>query len=210
MPPAGAPLAAEYHHPYDSARADDPVVVGLVDRVLAVRDPEAFGELYDRFVDRVYRYLYFRTGNRAEAEDLTEEVFLRAWQAIDHFRWQGRPFLAWLYRLAHNVLVDHVRRRRPTSSLDARDGPTEPACHRSATELDRRLDADVLARAVALLTPDQQQVIVLRFVDDFDTDEIARALDKREDTIRGLQMRALRSLRRLLRERAGPDGKESE
>ena len=70
-------------------RPDDPTVVALVDRVVISRDPHAFGELYDRFLERVYRYLYFRTGSHPEAEDLAEQVFLKAWEAIGRYRWQG-------------------------------------------------------------------------------------------------------------------------
>src|SRR5262245_49093284 len=85
---------------------DEDIIVDLVNRAISSRDAAAFGELYDRFVDRVYRYLYVRSTNRAEAEDLTEQVFLKAWEAIGRYRWRGRPFVAWLYRLAHNVHID--------------------------------------------------------------------------------------------------------
>ncbi len=189
----------------DTRLADDPEVVALVDRAVAGRDRVAFGDLYDRFVDRVYRYLYYRTGRQTDAEDLTEQVFLKAWEAIDRFQWQGRPFLAWLYRLAHNVHVDHLRRRRATASLDDGDSPIDPPSEAAARELARPLDADLLARAVARLTPEQQQVIVLKFLDGLENDQIARILSKREGSIRALQMRALQRLRRVL-ERQGEVG----
>jgi RNA polymerase sigma-70 factor (ECF subfamily) len=179
--------------------------VALVDRAVASHDQAAFGDLYELFVDRVYRYLYFRTGSQAEAEDLTEQVFLKAWEAIGRFRWQGRPFIAWLYRLAHNALVDHVRARRPTLSLTNEDHPIELVSDDAAQELARSLDADVLARAIAELTEDQQQVIVMKFIDGLDNAQIAAALDKREGAIRALQLRALLSLRRVL-ERQGLRG----
>jgi RNA polymerase sigma-70 factor (ECF subfamily) len=182
----------------DQPAADESPVVALVDRAVADRDPAAFGELYDLFVDRVYRYLYFRTGQHAEAEDLTEQVFLQAWQAIGRYRWQGRPFLAWLYRLAHNVHIDHVRKQRPTMSLTDDDHPIDIPCGVAATELAQRLDADVIARALAELTAEQRQVIVLKFIDGLENDQIASIMDKREGAIRALQMRALLSLRRVL------------
>src|SRR6266571_4429377 len=131
---------------------DDPRVVALVDRVVVYRDSNAFGELYDRFVERVYRYLYFRTGSHPEAEDLTEQVFLKAWEAMGRYRWQGRPFLAWLYRLAHNAHVDHVRSQKPTTSLNNDERPVELASAAAAVELKRALDADLLARALGELT----------------------------------------------------------
>jgi RNA polymerase sigma-70 factor, ECF subfamily len=177
---------------------DDPTVVALVNRVVVSRDPNAFGELYDRFVERVYRYLYFRTGSHPEAEDLTEQVFLKAWEAIGRYRWQGRPFLAWLYRLAHNTHIDHVRTQKPTLSLNNDERPVELASAAAAIELARTLDADLLARALGQLTVDQQQVIVMKFLEGLDNEQIAQTLDKREGAIRALQMRALMSLRRVL------------
>jgi len=184
---------------------DEAIVVELVDRVVAVRDTDAFGELYDLFVDRVYRYLYFRTSSHLDAEDLTELVFLKAWQAIDRYRWQGWPSVSWLYRLAHNAYVDQVRSHKPTTSLDTDRKPFQLASHSASVEFSRALDADVIAAALAKLTVEQQQVIVMKFIDDLDNEQIARAMDKREGAIRALQMRALMSLRRVL-EQQGESG----
>jgi len=184
---------------------DDSNVVELVDRVVAARDARAFGELYDLYVERVYRYLYFRTGSHPEAEDLTEQVFLKAWEAIGRYRWQGRPFLAWLYRLAHNAHIDHVRSQRPTTSLTNDQRPLELASNSASVELGRALDAEVIAGALAQLTVEQQQVIVMKFIEGLDNEQIAQCMDKREGAIRALQMRALMSMRRVL-ERQGEDG----
>jgi RNA polymerase sigma-70 factor (ECF subfamily) len=166
--------------------------------VVISKDANAFGELYDRFVERVFRYLYFRTGSHPEAEDLTEQVFLKAWEAIGRYRWQGRPFLAWLYRLAHNAHIDYVRSQKPTTSLTNDERPIEVASAAAAVDLARTLDAELLTRALGQLTPDQQQVIVMKFIQGMDNDQIAQTLDKREGAIRALQMRALMSLRRVL------------
>ncbi len=184
---------------------DDSSVVELVDCVVATHDARAFGELYDRFVERVYRYLYFRTGSHTEAEDLTEQVFLKAWEAIGRYRWQGRPFLAWLYRLAHNAHIDHVRSQRPTTSLTNDQRPLEIASSSASVELGRALDAEIIAGALAQLTLEQQQVIVMKFIEGLDNEQIAQYMDKREGAIRALQMRALMSMRRVL-ERQGENG----
>lgn len=189
----------------DNRSPDDPRIIALVDRAVEARDQEAFGALYDAYLDRVYRYLYFRTNHRDEAEDLTEQVFLKAWEAIPRFRWQGRPFVAWLYRLAHNLLVDHHRARRPMSSINDEERPIDLISSAAATELRRSLDADVLARALGELTVDQQQVITLKFIDGLENVDIAEMLGKREGAIRALQLRALLSLRRIL-ERQGETG----
>jgi RNA polymerase sigma-70 factor (ECF subfamily) len=185
----------------DSAAADDPHVIALVGRA-AARDQAAFAELYDRYLDRVYRYIYYRTANRTDAEDLTEQVFLQAWAAIERFRWQGKPFVAWLYTVAHNVVVDWRRRTTPSHSLDDGDHPIHLESPSATQAMSHWIDADLLANAIKQLTPEQQQVITLKFLDGLDTRRIAQIMDKREGTIRALQLRALQSLRRAL-ERQG-------
>ena len=179
----------------DSEVADDPAVAALVDRAVH-RDQSAFAELYDLFLDSMYRYAYYRVGNRADAEDLSEQVFLQAWAAIDRFRWQSKPFVAWLYTLAHNLVVDWRRRSRPTQSLNDDHHPIDLPSSAAERALNQSLDADVLAPAIGRLTPEQRQVITLKFVVGLDTAEVAAVMDKREGTIRALQLRALRSLRR--------------
>jgi RNA polymerase sigma-70 factor (ECF subfamily) len=181
--------------------ADDQHIVALVGRAVT-RDQAAFAELYDLHVDRVYRYIYYRTANRTETEDLTEQVFLQAWAAIERFRWQGKPFLAWLYTVAHNVVVDWRRRAAPTQSLDTADAPIDVESPSATHAMSQWIDAELLANAIKRLTPEQQQVITLKFIDGFETAHIARIMDKREGTIRALQLRALQSLRREL-ERQG-------
>lgn len=185
----------------DTSVTDDQRLVALVSRAVA-RDQVAFAELYDLYVDRVYRYMYYRTANRSDAEDLTEQVFLQAWAAIDRFKWRGKPFLAWLYAVAHNVLVDWRRRAVPTDSLDAPDARIDVENPSATQAIARWIDADLLANAIKRLTPEQQQVITLKFLGGFDTAHIAQIMNKREGTIRALQLRALQSLRRDL-ERQG-------
>ena len=166
------------------------------------RDQAAFAELYDLYLDNVYRYVYYRRANRTDAEDLSEQVFLQAWAAIERFRWQGKPFLAWLYTVAHNVVVDWRRRTMPSQSLDDGDNPIELESTSAAQAMSRWIDTDLLANAIKRLTPEQQQVITLKFLDGFDTVRIAQIMDRREGTIRALQLRALQRMRREL-ERQG-------
>jgi RNA polymerase sigma-70 factor (ECF subfamily) len=176
---------------------EEPQVIELVNQA-AAGDAAAFGVLYQRFLDPIYRYFYYRTGDQAEAEDLTEQVFLKAWQTVAKFRWQGRPFLAWLYRVAHNLHVDHVRGRRIAVPLDTVQAARALADERAATQLVRTIDADLLVQCMRQLTPDQRQVILLRFAEGLDTSEIARMLDKHQGAVRALQMRALQRLRQVL------------
>jgi len=185
----------------DRLAADDPQVVALVSRAVA-REQAAFGELYDRYLDRVYRYVFYRTGTRTDAEDLTEQTFLQAWAAIERFRWQGKPFLAWLYTVAHNLVIDWRRRSDQSQSLDDAERPIDVESPSAARELVDWIDAELLADAIKRLTPEQQQVIILKFIDGFDTARVAQIMDKRDGTVRALQLRALQSLRRHL-ERQG-------
>lgn len=185
----------------DAGAADDPQIVALVARAVD-RDQAAFAQLYDCYLDRVYRYMYYRTANRPDAEDLTEQVFLQAWAAIERFRWQGKPFLAWLYTVAHNVVVDWRRRTPASASLDQGERPLDVESPGATRDMSRWIEAEMLAAAIKLLTPEQQQVITLKFLDGFDTAHIAQVMGKREGTVRALQLRALQSLRREL-ERQG-------
>ena len=175
-----------------------PEIIQLVDQA-AAGDRAAFGALYERYVDAIYRYFYYRTGQPAEAEDLSEQVFLRAWQTVSRFRWQGRPFLAWLYRVAHNLHVNHVRARRLDVPLDenARAHQTI-ADPRAARQLAQTIDADLLMRGIRQLTTEQQEVILLRFGEGLETAQIAKVLDKQEGAVRALQMRAIQRLRQVL------------
>ena len=185
----------------DQATSDEPRIIALVGRAVA-RDQVAFGQLYDHYLDQVYRYMYYRTGNRPDAEDLTEQVFLKVWAGIERFRWQGKPFVAWLYTVAHNVAIDWRRRVSPTDSLDDGDHPIDVECASATNAMIEWIDADLLSQAIKRLTPEQQQVITLKFIAGFDTAQVAQLMDKREGTVRALQLRALQSLRRDL-ERQG-------
>ena len=168
----------------------------LVQRATS-HDSHAFAQLYDRYVARIYKYIYYRTGASTSVEDLTAQVFLKAWESIDHYRWTERPFAAWLFRIAHNLIVDHYRQQRPAVSIDdlaLQDG--------GAPGLDdlahSHLNHDLLRRAIVQLTADQQQVIILKFLEGYSVEQIAGILGKDERAIRSLQHRALAALHRIL------------
>ena len=172
------------------------------DRALAVRashgDVEAFGLLYDRHVDAVYRYVYYRVRDDAEAEDLTSEVFMRALKAMSRYE-PRQAFLAWLYRIARNAVIDRVRRGgRQVAFEDALEHPMPEHIVEPDVELLARSDSDALRSALRKLTPLQQEVIILRFLEGFSTQEVARLVGKREGTVRGIQFRAIGTLRQLI------------
>ena len=161
-------------------------------------DAEAFGALYDRYVDAVYRYVYYRVRNEAEAEDVTGDVFYKALRAIPRYQ-PRQPFLAWLYRIARNAVIDRVRRQRPQVAFE--DALAHPGADRVVDPdegLDRLSDSVAVREAIAKLTPLQQEVIVLRYVEGLETKEIGRILGRRDGTVRGIEFRALGMLRQVL------------
>jgi RNA polymerase sigma-70 factor (ECF subfamily) len=169
----------------------------LIERAKAC-DEEALGELYRRHANAIFRYVYYRVGDQAVAEDMVGDVFVRALEALPSYQDTGRPFEAWLYRIAHARVVDHYRRQssRRVAPLDERlaaDEETDP--HQLAAFRDESCQAWA---AVSRLTDDQQQVVSLRFIAGYSTAEVARLLGKTEGAVKALQHRALASLRRLL------------
>jgi RNA polymerase sigma-70 factor (ECF subfamily) len=161
------------------------------------RDQDAFAELYTAYVEKIYKYVYYKVGDPSEAEDLCEQVFLKAWEAIGRYTWCGYPFSSWLYRLAHNLVVDHYRTRREilplNDTLMIREEPIDPE-----VALARSLGASDLRRAILRLTVEQRQVICLKFIEGYSNSEIASMMQKKEGAIRALQYRALRSLQAIL------------
>jgi RNA polymerase sigma-70 factor, ECF subfamily len=163
-------------------------------------EAEAFGVLYDRYVDAVYRYVFYRVRNEAEAEDVTSDVFMRALRAIPKYE-PRQAFLAWLYRIARNAVIDRSRRqaaRQQVSFEDALAHPNADQVVNPDAGLLAGSDASVVRVAMQQLTPLQQEVLVLRYVEGYDTKTISKLVGKRDGTIRGIEFRALSALRALI------------
>ncbi|MFJ6212409.1 ECF subfamily RNA polymerase sigma factor, BldN family [Streptomyces sp. NPDC092296] len=173
-------------------------VMELVERAQA-GESEAFGRLYDHYADTVYRYIYYRVGGRATAEDLTSETFLRALRRIGTFTWQGRDFGAWLVTIARNLVADHFKSSRfrlevtTGEMLDANEVERSP--EDSVLE---SLSNAALLEAVHKLNPQQRECVTLRFLQGLSVAETARVMGKNEGAIKTLQYRAVRTLARLL------------
>jgi RNA polymerase sigma-70 factor (ECF subfamily) len=162
------------------------------------RDRASFTALYERYVTRVYRHVYYRVPDQADAEDITQEVFTRAWQAIDKYRKTGTPFAAWLITIASNLITDYYKHRRKMpvaegDGVEAGEMATDPAVI-AETSYSRA----EIKNAVHKLKGDKQKVIMMHFIDGFSYEEIAKALKKSEGAIRVIQYRALNELRKML------------
>ncbi|MBB5937959.1 RNA polymerase sigma-70 factor (TIGR02952 family) [Streptomyces zagrosensis] len=162
-------------------------------------EAEAFGRLYDQYSDTVYRYIYYRVGGRATAEDLTSETFLRALRRIGTFTWQGRDFGAWLVTIARNLVADHFKSSR--FRLEVTTGEMLDANEVARSPEDSVLESlsnAALLQAVRRLNPQQQECVTLRFLQGLSVAETARVMGKNEGAIKTLQYRAVRTLARLL------------
>jgi RNA polymerase sigma-70 factor (ECF subfamily) len=173
----------------------------LVER--AKEDPAAFGVLYKRYVKKIYNYIYYRTSNHHDAEDLTARTFYRALSKLDGYENRGVPFSAWLYRIAHNLVANwhRDRSRRQMIPLDelvltSRPKKTDPHQLVEANE-----EKETLLRAIRQLPDDRQQLLILKFVEKMSNAEIGQVIGRSEGAIKSLYHRTLVSLRKELKER---------
>ena len=161
------------------------------------RDQMALTQLYEENFDKIYRYIVLKIGDRIEAEDMTQQVFLNALKSISSYKWKGMPFSAWLFRIAHNQIVDYFRKksRRATVPLDETmsAGDNDPE---QMTE--RKVEIEQMAEATKKLTKAQQEVISLRFAGDLSIAEVAKAMGKSEGAIKALQHSAIVALRKVM------------
>ena len=162
-------------------------------------DADAFGVLYTHHLDAIYRYVYFRVSDVPLAEDLTEEVFIRAWTALPSYEPRGHRFMSWLYRIAQNLVVDHYRRQSSRASDDDTEMEKLPDLQSLPEDLlAEQQDHASLARAVQQLGDNEQHVIILRFVEGFSHREVADVIGKSEGASRVIQYRALEALAKLM------------
>ena len=175
---------------------DDDTIEWLVGAAKA-GDAEAFGRLFDRYHEPVYRYVAARIRRPSDAEDLAQLVFVKALEALPRYEQRGIPFGGWLFRLARNVVIDHLRTNREHVELDALAERPDLGAGPEAQILARQ-EMDAVAEALDLLTDEQRDAIALRFFAGLSAREAAEAMGKQEGTVRGLQFRAIAALRRHL------------
>ena len=172
----------------------------LVQRAVGY-DADAFALLYDRYVDKIYRYIHYKVGMNAQAEDLTAQVFLKAWEGIGTYHVTERPFSAWLYRIAHNAVIDYFRTNHVAVPID--DLPLEEKESTSPEVIaEQHLTSEMVKRAIGQLTGEQQEVIILKFLEGYSTEQVAHMIGKDQGAVRALQHRALGTLQRIFRKDA--------
>ncbi len=160
-------------------------------------DQSAFAQLYENYFDKIYRYIVLKIGDKEEAEDMTQQVFLKALQSISSFKWKGNPFSAWLYRIAHNLVVDYMRKKskRPVTlfddSLVGGDRDSSPQLM-----AERSMDIEQLLLATRRLTEAQREVISLRFAGELPTAQVAKIMGKSQGAVKALQHSAIVALRK--------------
>ena len=174
--------------------SDQSEILRLVERA-AKHDIEAFGELYSIYLAPIYRYVFYQVRDQMMAEDITEEVFIKAWKAIASCKGKEKTFSSWLYRIAHNHIIDNIRRRKKRMSVEME---TVVEVADTKFEVEREVEQQELLAMVADLPERQRQVIILKFFEGLSNDEIAKIMNKSQGAVRVMQMRALAKLRQEL------------
>ncbi len=164
-------------------------------------DTEAFGMLYDHYHPQVYRFLYYRVGSQALAEDLTSDTFFRALRSMSSFRWQGKDFGAWLMTIARNLTTDHYKSGRNRLEMTTEDmSPHDSATEGPETAVLASLTNEALMEALRQLPPEQQECLVMRFLQGMSIAETAQVMGRSDGAIKQLQLRAVRNLAKLMPE----------
>lgn len=181
---------------------EESVLIHLIERAQDYSDPVAFDGLYQLYGDRVFRYLIARLNNPDTAEEVTSQVFLRLIEKINLYTIAPKDnvpiFSAWLYRMSHNKMIDHLRRQKRTRYVELERIEQLPTNSQIVTQVENKIDFELLLQKVQLLNEQQRQVIVLRFIEGLNIAETAKVMQKTEGAIKALQHRSLENLRRFV------------
>ncbi len=162
-------------------------------------DSACFGILYNNYLPQIYRFILLKVNSKTEAEDLTHEVFLNAWQNLPKYKDQGFPFSSWLYQIARNRTIDHFRTKKPIASIDAFAEEKIELVNTNNLNIDDFLQIGLIKSAIHELKEEHQNVLIMRFIEDMSPAQIANILGKSEGAIRLIQHRAILELRELLK-----------
>ena len=183
-----------------SAPAHEPTESELLVAKAKTGDREAFAGLYRMYLPTVYKFLFYRVGNKAQAEDMTAEVFLRALRKIGDFTWTGADFGAWLLRIARNLILDDAKSSRARLEMLNDEMPEDSGGEAPTAEAEcmENLTCQEIYKAITKLRPDQREVVTLRFLHGMGVGEVAEIMGKKEGTVRTLQFRGLKALEKIL------------
>lgn len=162
------------------------------------KDSEAFAQLYEAYFDKIYRYIVMRVRNEMEAEDMTQQVFMKMLQSIASYKAQGFPFSSWIYRIAHNLVVDHLRQQNKKATVDIEGIPLPDMDGDPQEMIEQHVDIEDVKKATRKLTQSQQEVLSLRFAGELSIAECAAVMGKNEGAIKALQHSAVLALRKAL------------
>jgi RNA polymerase sigma-70 factor (ECF subfamily) len=190
--------------------AGEAAVRSLVKKAKGGRDPDAFGQLYDQYVDQIFRYIYYKVGNITESQDLTGQTFLKAFENIESYELRDVAFSSWLYRIAHNLVVDYFRRESKRGSVSIDEQPPAPSDQGNPVEVVMAdLEGERLYGAMQKLTHNQREVLVLKFIDNLSNNQVAEIMGMSVGAVKSAQKRGLLALNRILGNSDGPGGQES-
>jgi len=161
-------------------------------------EPEAFGALYDAYFPKIYRFIFLKVSNKTDAEDICHQVFLNAWQSVGSYRSRGFPFSSWLYRIAHNAVIDFYRTKKEHVAIELVPQERFAATPETERELDQATELIAVQNALGELKSEEQSLLIMKFVGELSNKEIAEALGKTEGAVRVMQHRALKQLRQKL------------
>ena len=161
----------------------------------------AFTRIYDEYFTKVYRYIYSLVGNQTEAEDLAQDVFIKALHAIGSYKFKGAPFSAWLFRIAHNQVIDYWRKQKKEKTTTLDEAITVTSENNPVTMIEQMSELEELTTALKKIPEAQGEVVSLRFISGLSIAEVAESLGKREGTIKALQFKGIASLKKIIPER---------
>lgn len=161
-------------------------------------NPEAFGVLYDYYLPRIYRFVLFKVNHKQQAEDIAQQTFMRAWENVGSYKSKGYAFGSWLYRIARNAVIDHYRQSGPHVGIDEVSPEVLGIDDSLVARLEIKFQWEEVLGAIGKLKEVEQDILIMRFVEDMSHDEVARAVDKSESAVKVIQHRALKKLKEAL------------
>src|SRR3989338_4494999 len=159
---------------------------------------EAFGILYDYYLPKIYRFVLFKVSHKQQAEYITQHAFMKAWENMGGYKPQGHPFGSWLYRIARNSVIDYYRKNEFSVDIEAVSPEALGIDNSLIAKLEVKLEWEKILNAIGGLTEVEQDVLIMRFVEDLPHGEVARAVDKSENAVKVIQHRALKKLKETL------------